>query len=137
MFRKTIMATTPTEVLNEDIKELKLDLRENRNKIDLVKEEVQRLAVSQGLMRVELVDEIHKVAISQAEMKGEFRLVKMLLAFVLAGLGGSLWQFFSLNAKVNGVETKIERVETKIDQIEASIAKILEQTKPAPGLQVR
>ena len=70
------MAATPTEVLNEDIKDLKGDIREVRNKVDLVKEE------------------IYRIGIAQAEMKGEFRLVKFLLTIMIMGIAGSIWQFF-------------------------------------------
>ena len=65
------MAATPTEVLNDDIKELKGEIRENRTKIDLVWNEVQRLAIAQAQMRAELREDIQRVTLSQAEMKTE------------------------------------------------------------------
>jgi chromosome segregation ATPase len=71
--RGEVMAATPTEVLNDDIKELKSEIRENRTKIDLIKDEVQRSAVAQAQMKVELRDDIQRVALSQAEMKAELR----------------------------------------------------------------
>jgi outer membrane murein-binding lipoprotein Lpp len=126
-----VMAATPTEVLNDDIKELKSEIRENRTKIDLVKDEVQRIAVAQAEMKVELRDDMHKIALSQAEMKGEFRMVKLLLSMVLAGIAGSAWQFYGLNARVNTIETKVNAIEPRLDRLESLGAKILEQTKPA------
>jgi prefoldin subunit 5 len=146
------MAATPTEVLNDDIKELKGEIRENRTKIDLVWNEVQRLAIAQAQMRVELLADNHKIALAQAEMKGEFRFVKLLLSLVLAGIAGSVWQFYGLNARVNGIEVKVNGIDARLDKVDArldkvdarldkvdarlerldsSVSKILEQTKPA------
>ena len=137
------MAATPTEVLNDDIRELKGDIRENRAKIDLVKEEVQRLAIAQAEMKVELRDDIHRIALSQAEMKGEFRLLKVLLTLVIATIAGAAWQFFNLDAKVNGVESRLdrfdsrfERIESRLEKLETSIGKILDQTRPPAAPQV-
>jgi outer membrane murein-binding lipoprotein Lpp len=157
--RGEIMAGTPTEVLNDDIKELKSDIRENRTKIDLVKDEVQRSAVAQAQMRAELREDNHRIALSQAEMKGEFRMVKLLLSLMLAGIAGAVWQFYGLNGKVNGIEVKVNGLEAKVNGIEAkvngieakmsgiearfdkadsrserlesAVAKILEQTRPS------
>ena len=131
------MAAIPTEVLNEDIKDLRGDIREVRQKIDLVKDDIQR------------------VALVQADSKGEFRLVKFLLTVVILGIAGSAWQFFNLNSRVNGVELRLDKVDFRLDKIdsrldkmdsrldkldsrlerfETSVLKILEQPRPATAI---
>jgi chromosome segregation ATPase len=147
---------TPSEVLDEDIKELKIEIRENRTKIDLVKDEVyrfglalremklelrdeiNRLALAQVQMKTELRDEINRLAITLAEMKADFRFVKLLLTIVIMGIAGSVWEFFRLEARVNVMESRLDKMDSRLDKmdsrlerLETSIAKILEQTKPA------
>jgi chromosome segregation ATPase len=109
----------PTEVLNEDVKELRLDIREVRNKIDLVKDESQRISL--GL----------------ADLKGEFRLIKLLLVLVIGGIGGTSLQYVRLESRVGALETKadkldarMERIETQLSALQVSIAKLLDQAKP-------
>ena len=139
------MSGTPTEVFNDDVKELKGEIRENRSKIDLVKDEVHRFAVARAQMQTELRGDIHGIALAQAEMKGEFRLMKLLLTIVILGIAGSIWQFVKLDTRVNGLETRLDKMDSRLDKmdsrldkmdsrlekLEDSIAKILEQTKPS------
>ncbi len=93
-----------TELLNDDLKLVRSDLK------DLTKD-VQRIEI--GLARVET----------------EFGFAKWLLGLLLlatiTGIGSGIWWASAINNRVG-------HLETRFDRLEASIAKILEQIKPKP-----
>ena len=87
----------PTEVLNDDVKDLRADVREVRVKVESVKDEAQR------------------IALYQAELKGEFRYIKFFLGTLLAGFIGAGVEFFRLDSKVGTIETRFDKFEAKVD----------------------
>ncbi len=75
-----------TEVLNDDIRELKGDLRDIRSNLDVLKADV------------------HRIDVGLAELRAEFRFAKwllgLLLALTISGIGGGIWQAATLTAEV-------------------------------------
>ena len=131
---------TPTEVLNDDIKEVRGDIREVRGKIDLLKEEVHRIALAQAEMKAELTDsmaemkaeltkDIQKIALAQSDTKGEFRIMKFLLTLVIASMVGSAWQFINFNARVDAIESRLDKFDARLERLESTMSKILDQLK--------
>jgi hypothetical protein len=112
----------PTEVLNEDIKELKAEIHD--------------LGIGLAELRTEVRD-----AIALAKYAAT-----IIIATALTGGVGAIWWGASLTTKVYGMETrgnekfqevnarvdKLEsRIDARFDKLDASIARVLEQVKPA------
>jgi len=127
------MAGPTTEVLNEDLKEVKADLRDMRSSLE------------------ELKNVGHGTAISLAEMRGEFRFAKwfigLTLGVTIGSIGTGIWWAATVTADLHNLEKgaaekyqSIEKssadryhaIETRMDRLEASIAKLIEQTRPKP-----
>jgi prefoldin subunit 5 len=123
-----MMAGPTTEVLDEDIKELKAEIRD---------------------MRVSLGGEVQRSAVSLAELRGEFRLAKVFIGLTLvatlSGLGAGIWWAATITANVHNFEVstgekfkalevstgeKFKALDDRIDRLEALITKVVEQTKP-------
>lgn len=117
-----------TEVLNEDIRELK--------------SEVHQLGIGLAELRQEVRD-----AIGLAKWAGT-----LLVATLLTGGVGAIWWGASLTTKVGGMESRgnekfaevgarFDRLESKIDarfdKLEVSIARLIEQTRPAAPAAAR
>jgi hypothetical protein len=103
-----------TEVLNDDVKELKADIREIRGHLDSLK------------------DDVHQVDLGLARLQTEFGLAKWLLGLTLvataSGIGTGIWWAATINASVLNMEKRFSKVEE-------SIAKSLEQGRASsiPG----
>jgi hypothetical protein len=101
-----------TEVLNDDVKELKADIREIRGHLDSLK------------------DDVHQVDLGLARLQTEFGLAKWLLGLTLvataSGIGTGIWWAATINASVLSMEKRFSKVEE-------SIAKSIEQGK-APSI---
>ena len=108
-----------------------------------------------------LRDEIHRADLYVHEVGTQVKViiatVKILGLFTLASLLSGVWWGSSLTTKVDGLGTRLDKLETRVDKfeakvdarfdkvdaqskeidarfdrLEASIAKLIEQTKPAP-----
>ena len=116
------MAGPTTEVLNDDMKELK--------------GEMHKLAIELAELRQEVRD-----AVGLAKWAGTVLVATLLTS----GVAGIIWGA-SLTAKVYGMESRanekfqeagsrLDRLESRIDarfdKLEASIGRLIEQTKPA------
>jgi chromosome segregation ATPase len=134
------MPGLPTEILNEDIKELRADFREMRNTMDSLRKDLH--GVSNGL----------------TEVKTEFRFAKWILGFLLlgtiSGIGSGIWWAATITAdmkaleanlsdktkmleakideKAKATDARFEKVDARFDKIEAMLAKLLEQGKSTP-----
>jgi predicted nucleic acid-binding Zn-ribbon protein len=130
-----------TDDLNEDIKELKVEVRDIRSGLDVLKADVHRIDVSLAELRSDV-----RNAIKVATWGGSI----FVLTFLSGGVG-AIWSSGALTTKVSAIEIrgtekiqetnvridKMEsRIEARFDRLEASIDKILEQTRPvAPKAQ--
>jgi len=133
-----------TEVLNEDVKEVKSDLRDVRSSIEVLK------------------GDVHRTGISLAELRGEFGLAKWLIGLTLvatlSGIGTGIWWAATITADLHNLEVitaekfkaaesasaekfkvaesasaeKFRSLEARFDRLEAAITKMIEQTKPKP-----
>ena len=106
-----------TEVLNEDIKDMKSEI----HGIDT------------------------RLAALAAEFHFAKWLLGLSLALTLSGISFGIWWGGNINAKVDGLEKRFDKIdnrfdrlessvdglEKRFDRLETSVAKILEQTKPA------
>jgi prefoldin subunit 5 len=85
------------EILNEDVKELKGNLRDIRSSIEVLKADA------------------HRIDIGLAELRAEFRFAKwllgLLLAMTLVGVGGGISMMSRIDTKVSGFESRFERLE--------------------------
>jgi hypothetical protein len=128
------MPGLPTEILNDDIKELRADFREMRNTMDSLKNDHRELAV--GL----------------AEVRTEFRFAKWLLGILLlatiSGIGSGIWWAATITANMRVLEAvvfekskatearfdktdaRFDKTDARFDKLESTLAKILEQGKP-------
>jgi len=124
------MMPIPTEVLNEDIKELKGD--------------IHKLAIGLAELRTEVRD-----AIGLAKWAGTILVATLLTS----GVGAIIWgagltakvygmesrtgeKFQEVGARFDKLDARIDRLGSNLDarfaRLEASIARAIEQVKPAP-----
>lgn len=123
------MAGPTTEVLNEDIKELKTEIKEFksdvRHDLDLLREDFHKVALGVAELRGEL-----RVTLGVARWAGAL-LVTTLLTSGIAGI----WWASGINTKVDGLGARIleesEAINARISNLEASMNKVLEQTRPS------
>jgi len=128
------MAGPTTEVLNEDIKDLKFEIREIKSEIKEQNDEIRR---DFKMLR----EEFHQVALGLAELRGEAKVylgvAKWAGAFIVttvltSGVAG-IWWASNINAKVDGLEARTEErfkaIDTRFDRLEASIRKVLDQVR--------
>jgi hypothetical protein len=105
------MSPGSTEILNDDIKELRADIP----KLDV------------GLAEL-------RQGVKDAIALGKWAGTVLVAVLSTSGIGAVIWGA-SLTTKVYGMESrgneKFQAVDARFDKLEASIAKILEQTKPA------
>ena len=130
----------PTEVLNEDVKELKGDIRDIRGDLGVLKADVHRIDVSLAELRSDV-----RSAIGLGKWAG----TALLTALLTSGVGAVIWGA-RLDARVSAMEArasekfqeaaaradKLEaKVDARFDKLEAAIGKALEQPRPAakPG----
>ena len=111
-----------TEVLNDDLKELKREVHEGH-------EQLRRDFV--------------KVAIELAELRGELKATlgiakwagALLVTTILTSGAGGLWWASGLNAKVAGLgermDERFKSSDNRLDRIEAAIGRLLDQGRPA------
>ena len=92
-----------TEVLNDDIKEL-------RSEVHGIDSRLSALAAEFGFAKW---------------------LLGLSLGLTLSGIGLGIWWGGNINAKVDGLEKRFDKIDNRFDRLEASVAKVLEQTKPA------
>jgi hypothetical protein len=134
------VAGPTTEVLNDDIKELKVEIKEIKAEIKEIKADLRRGddEIKADLRRGDdlLRQDFHKIAVGLAELNGEAKVylgvAKWAVAFVVttaltSGVAG-IWWASSVNAKVEGLRSEIHEktgtISSRIDKIEASINKI-------------
>jgi hypothetical protein len=90
----------PTDLLNEDVKELKGEIRDVRNGLDGLKGEVHRLDV--GLARLQT----------------EFGLAKWLLGLLLvatvSGIGTGIWWAATITADVRSLDKRFDKLESAV-----------------------
>jgi hypothetical protein len=113
-----------TEILNEDIRELKADIRDIRGNLDVLKADVHRLDIGLAELRIgqaeiraefndlkvefkEFKGDIRRLDVGLAELRAEFRFAKwllgLLLAMTLSGIGGGIWWAATITAEVRHV----------------------------------
>ncbi len=113
-----------TEVLSDDVKDLRTDLHKTE---------------------VALSAEIHRVDNAVGKLSGEFAFYKWLtgatFATVLTGVVAMSWTGGTLSARVGAVEARLDkmegrldRMEAKIDRIEAGITKAIGQSDKGNAL---
>jgi hypothetical protein len=82
-----------TEVLNEDVRELKGELRDIRNDLNVLKADV------------------HRIDVGLAELRAEFKFAKwligILLAMTVSGIGAGIWQTATLTSEVKHLTTTL------------------------------
>ena len=97
-----------TEVLNDDLKEVRSDLHK---------------------VEVTLATEIHKVDNAVAKLGAEFAVFKWLLgatlATTLSGVVGSAYWAGSLASRVTALEARFDKFEGRLERIESSITKAI------------
>ncbi len=97
-----------TEVLSDDLKEVRSDLHK---------------------IEVTLAAEIHKVDNAVARLGAEFAVFKWLLgatlATTLSGVVGSAYWAGSLASRVTSLEGRFDKFEGRLERIEASITKAI------------
>jgi hypothetical protein len=126
----------PTDVLGDDVKELKGELRDIRSNLDVLKADVHRIDVSLAELRSDV-----RSAIALGKWAGTL----LVAALLTSGVGAVIWGA-RLDAKVSGMETrsneklleaatradKLEaRIDARFDKLEAAIGKLAEQARPA------
>jgi hypothetical protein len=136
----------PTDLLNDDLKELKADakgLREDLHKVEVaLTKEIQRVEVA-------LKEEVHgvdnRLTVLSTQVKGMLSGIRTLAVLTLASVLSGVWWGATITSKVDALEKRFARFEAKVDarfdkleasfdarfeKLEASIARVLEQTKP-------
>jgi chaperonin cofactor prefoldin len=135
------VAGPTTEVLNEDIKEVKEDLHGIRVDVDVVKSGFYRVAEDIKELKVDIRDirgdlavvkmDLHNVATGLAEFKGETRvymgLAKWAAAFLITTIltsgGAGIWWASSLTSNVRALEKRFDQFESRIDKLESRFDK--------------
>ena len=131
------MAGPTTEVLNEDVRDLRGDFREIRGHLDSFKSEI-------------FVD-VRRIDLGLTRVQTEFSFAKWLLGSLLVaavtGISTGIWWAATISANVRNLEIstndrinrlessandRFGRLESSVKNLEASIAKVLEQTRPKP-----
>jgi outer membrane murein-binding lipoprotein Lpp len=95
----------PTDLLNDDVKELKADLRDLRSSLDVVKADVHRIDVSLAELRsdVQTIKGIGKWAAT------------LLVASVLASGGTVVWWAATVSADVKHLAAEVGELKKSID----------------------
>jgi hypothetical protein len=125
-----------TEILNEDVKELRGEIRDIRSDLIVLKADAHRIDMSLTEVRSDLnvlKADVHRIDLGLAEMKAEFRFAKwligLLLGMTLTGVGGGVWT-------MSKIVTKVEGIEARFDRLESSVGKILEQFRSTNPSQI-
>jgi hypothetical protein len=105
------MAGPTTEAVNEDVK----ILREDLHRIEI------SLSDRIGKVEVSLREDIHTVAREVAELRGEFKIVKLIIAAtlgtVIAGMATTVWTVATISANAKSNDTRLDRIETAISKL--------------------
>ena len=116
-----------TEVLNEDVRELKTDIREIRSDLGALRNEVHGIASS-------LTDEIHGVALQVAQLSAEFR-----VALNLAKWAGTIFVGVLLSGGVSAnwwasaITTDVKRLSSEVAENRKAIDDVRLRVTPAPS----
>ena len=111
-----------TEVLNEDIKELKGEIKDIR--------------LDMATMRAD----VHAIAVGLAEFKGEVRVFMrlatwggaLLMTTVLTSGAAGIWWASGLTGKVDQLGGALAKVETRLSSVETRLTSIEAKATPPP-----
>jgi outer membrane murein-binding lipoprotein Lpp len=111
------MAGPTTDTLNDDIKDLRGDFHKSQ---------------------LEIKDEFKRVAVSQAEVSTQLKLlikiatlgITILAGTLITGAASGIWWASKITYKVDLLESRFDKLESRFDKLETTVDKILEQTKP-------
>jgi hypothetical protein len=108
-----------TEVLNEDIKEIKAEIKDIRSNLDVLKADVHRVDVSLAELRSDV-----RSAISIGKWAAT-----LFVATILTGGVTAIWQAATMNNRLGSLESRFDKYEAKaearLDRIEAAVTKAL------------
>jgi hypothetical protein len=143
MIRTTILPhealsmPVPTEILNEDIKELKAEVRDIRGDLDVLKADIHRMDVSLAELRSDV-----RSAISLGKWAGT-----VLVGLMLTGGVSAVWWASRVDADVRNLAVRYDerfkavdarfdkleaRIDARLDKLEATIVKALDHAKAQP-----
>jgi len=112
------VAGPTTEVLNEDIKELKAEIRDIRGDLNVLKADVHNIALGLAELRAEV-----RVSLGVARWAGA-----LLVTTILATASTGIWWASGLTGEVHSIETRFDKLET-------TIVKALNQGPPSQPAQ--
>lgn len=137
------MAGPTTEVLNEDLKELKADVRDSRDDMATLKAEVHAVALTVARLddlRPEVAalrGDVQAIAVDLAGFKGEARVFLRIAswagALAIASVVSGVWWASALTGEVRRSSERGEQVAVEVRRLADAVAKIEARATPAPA----
>jgi len=117
------MPGVPTEVLNDDIKELKAETRDIRGNLDTLKAEV------------------HGIAVGLAELRAEFRsaigvakwLATALTTLAVTGFASAIWWASGINSDVRNLDGRVFQIRSDLAEIRSDVIQLRTEVRGLDG----